>query len=448
MEFIDKLEEDQRDNAVRIAQEAKRMGINPRLAVALAYQESGLRMPQKPGSHGEIGIMQIKPATAEMIGFSREDIQKPEENIKAGLTYLKMGLDKFNDPVLAVAGYNAGHDHPYFTNPEKGLPDSTKSYLKSIKGLGGFSEPEPSGEPSPEPSEGEEKPGVEVSEEDLAKMKARGLTDVLGAVAGAGAAKGLQVGSDVMETARAIGENARAQAAAARTGQAAPGAPGAPRGGLPAPGGPVQGPPAGGRMTQNWIRAQDAAGAYEDVAQRARSMGEAHQMKEAAIQAENKIRQIAPEMRQVPERAGLFLPEQTGGGPRGARTAPIPPVPGPTPPGALTRASEAAQRGAGAVLRSPLVMGGLGGLGAAEAGQEFYSRYKAGDVPGMMISGVGALGGLASVAPHPIVRGLGVAASGVSPLGLYLLDKMRGKIPAGAERAFVPEAGTMSYPAP
>lgn len=77
-------------------------------------------------------------------------------------------------------------------------------------------------------------------------------------------------------------------------------------------------------------------------------------------------------------------------------------------------------------------MGALGGLGAAEAGQEFYRRFKAGetpDIPGMMISGMGVVGGLASMAPHPIVRGLGVAASGVSPLGLYLLDKMRGKIP-------------------
>ena len=161
-------------------------------------------------------------------------------------------------------------------------------------------------------------------------------------------------------------------------------------------------------------------------------MGEAHQMKEAAIQAENKIRQIAPEMRQVPERAGLFLPEQTGTGPRGARTVPIGPPPAPPQPGALQRVAGGAKSAAGAVARSPVAMGALGGLGAAEGGQEFYDRYKQGDIPGMILSGIGTVGGLASVVPHPIVRGVGVAASSVSPLALYLLDKMRGKVPPEA----------------
>lgn len=438
MEFVDKLDEEQRGNALMIAKEAKRMGLNPRLAVSVAYQESGLRTPEKPGAHGEIGIMQIKPTTAEMIGFSREAIEKPDENIKAGLTYLKMGVDKFGDPVLAVAGYNAGHDHPYFTNPEKGLPDSTKNYLRSIKSLGGFTQPAQEGEEGVAEEADAGGPGtVEVSEQDLAKQKARILTDVIGAGAGAATAKGLQVGSDVMETAKAIGANARAQAAAAQAGMAAgapgaPGAPGARPGGLPAPGGPLQGPPAGGKMTQNWIGAQDTTGAYRDVGMKARSMGEAHQMKEAAIQAENKIRQIAPEMRQVPERAGLFLPEQTGSGPRGARTVPIGPPPQPPGPSPLQRVAGAAKTGAGAVARSPVTMGALGGLGAAESGQEFYDRYKKGDIPGMVLSGIGTVGGLASVVPHPIVRGIGVGASAVSPLALYLLDKMRGKVPPEA----------------
>lgn len=427
MEFIDKLDEEQKSNALMVARQAKAMGINPRLAVSLAYQESGLRMPERPGSAGEIGIMQVKPATGEMMGFSVEDLSQPETNIKAGLTYLKQGIQKFGDPVLAVAGYNAGHDHPYFTNPDKGLPESTKNYLKSIKSMGGFTEPESEDAAAEEAPAGG--PGsVEVSEQDLAKQKARIMTDLIGAGTGAAAAKAIDVGHDVMEATRAMGENARAQAAAAKAGMPTAGAPGAPRpGGLPAPGGPIEGPPAGGRMTQNWVRAQDAGGAYEDVAQRARSMGEAHKMKEAAIQAENKIRQIAPEMRQVPERAGLFLPEQVGAGPRGARTAPIPPVPGPTPPGALQRAATAGKAGLGAMGRSPVLMGALGGLGAAEGGQEFYNRYKQGDIPGMILSGVGALGGLATAVPHPLVRGVGAAASGISPLTLYLLDKMRGK---------------------
>lgn len=425
MEFIDKLDAQQQENALLIAREAKKMGINPRLAVALAYQESGLRTPEKPGAAGEIGIMQIKPTTAEMIGFPREKLDTPVENVRAGLTYLKMGLDKFGDPVLAVAGYNAGHDHPYFLNPDKSLPEGTKNYLKSIKGLGGFTQPEAE-------AEGEIVAGeVEVSPQDFMRQKGRIMTDVVGAATGAAAAKGFDVGSKGVKFISNLADTAQAMADRAKMG-AAPGAPGALPGNLPPAQGPVQGPPAGGRMTQNWIRSQDAAGAYEDVAQRARSMGEAHQMKEAAIQAENKIRQIAPEMRQAPERAGLFIPSQTGAGPRGAPTVPIGPAT--PPPGPLERATQAVKTGAGAIGASPVLSGALGGLGAAEGAQEFYQRYKAGDVPGMLLSGMGTIGGLATAFPHPVVRGVGTMVSGASPLTLYLLDKMR-----AAERQAPPD---------
>lgn len=426
MEFIDKLDAQQQENALLIAREAKKMGINPRLAVALAYQESGLRTPEKPGAAGEIGIMQIKPTTAEMIGFPREKLDNPVENVRAGLTYLKMGLDKFGDPVLAAAGYNAGHDHPYFLNPDKSLPEGTKNYVKSIKGLGGFTQPEAEAEAEGEVAAGE----VEVSPQDFMRHKGRIMTDVAGAGLGAATALGLDVGKKGVKFASNISDISQALADKARTG-AVPGAPGALPSNLPPAQGPIQGPPAGGRMTQNWIRSQDAAGAYEDVAQRARSMGEAHQMKEAAIQAENKIRQIAPEMRQVPERGGLFLPGQTGAGPRGARTAPIPGAP---TPGPLERVTSAAKTGAGALGASPMLSGALGGLGVAEGAQEFQKRYQAGDIPGMMLSGMGMLGGLASVVPHPITRGVGTVVSGASPLTLYLLDKMR-----AAERQAPPD---------
>jgi hypothetical protein len=418
MEFIDKLDAEQRDNALLIAREAKKMGINPRLAVSLAYQESGLKTPAKPGSHGEIGIMQIKPATAEMIGFSREKLDNPAENIRAGLTYLKMGMDKFGDPVMAVAGYNAGHDHPFFTNPDKGLPESTKNYLKSIKGMGGFTQAE--GEEGATEAAEADQP-VEVSSEDFMRNKGRIMTDVVGAGTGAAAAKALDVGSKGVQFMGNLAETAKAMADRAKAG--APGAPGVPTGGLPPAQGPLQGPPAGGRMTQNWIGAQDTTGAYRDVGMKARSMAEAHQMKEAAIAAENKIRQIAPEMRQAPERAGLFVPSQTGAGPRGAPTVPIGPAT--PPPGPLERVTQAAGRGLGTIGASPVLSGALGGLGAAEGAQEFHQRYKAGDVPGMLLSGMGTVGGLASAFPHPIVRGVGMALSGASPLTLYLLDKMR-----------------------
>jgi len=111
-ELLNKLNEDQAQVALEIASKAKAMGIDPRLAVALAYRESRLNPNTKNGTSGEIGLMQVMPKTAEGMGFSVEDLRDPAKNIEIGLTYLKQGLDKFGDPMLAVAGYNAGHDHP------------------------------------------------------------------------------------------------------------------------------------------------------------------------------------------------------------------------------------------------------------------------------------------------------------------------------------------------
>lgn len=139
MDFINKLDEEQKIIGRKIAIRAKEMGIDPRLAVTLAFRESSLRMPEKPGADGEIGIMQVRPSTAKMIGFDPDELKDPDRNIEIGLTYLKQGLDRYKSPVLAVAGYNTGYDHPYFSDPDKPLPRSTKSYLEDIKELGGFS---------------------------------------------------------------------------------------------------------------------------------------------------------------------------------------------------------------------------------------------------------------------------------------------------------------------
>lgn len=206
--------------------------------------------------------------------------------------------------------------------------------------------------------------------------------------------------------------------------------------GLPPAQGPLSNPPAGGRMTQNWIRAQDTTGRYEDVAQKARSMGEAHQMKEAAIAAENKIRQIAPEMAQDPRRAGLFLPTQIGSGPRGAPTVPIN-----TPPSLLDEAIAKLgniAKGGLRVLSSAPVAGALGGYGTVTSGIEAYEREKAGDRPGAALAGMGTLGALAAV-PYPPAQGVGLAASALSPLSLMVLDRMR-KIQAEPEPAPATEA--------
>lgn len=68
LSFIDNLDDEQLDNFNKIVDKAKVTGVDPRLAVALAFNESGLRQ-NKIGDAGEIGIMQIKPSTAKLVGF-------------------------------------------------------------------------------------------------------------------------------------------------------------------------------------------------------------------------------------------------------------------------------------------------------------------------------------------------------------------------------------------
>ena len=83
---------------------------------ALAYQES--QLDQNKRSHvGAVGIMQVLPSTAGDKNINIVGIEKLEENIHAGVKYLRFMRDRyFNDPAIdplnqnlfAFASYNAG----------------------------------------------------------------------------------------------------------------------------------------------------------------------------------------------------------------------------------------------------------------------------------------------------------------------------------------------------
>jgi hypothetical protein len=382
MDFLNKLTPEQEQFALQIAEQAKTMGVDAKLAVALAYQESRLN-PSATGGKGEIGIMQVMPATGKMLGFSTDDLKDPNKNIQAGLTYLKQGLERHKDPVLAAAAYNAGLDHPYFSNPDKNpLPDSTKSYLKGISEIGGF------GGGAAEEAPAEAPPAAEpASEEDFQAQKTRMAIDAGGALAGAALGKGLDIASNVGKTGAAIRE--------------LPGLLGQSR---------APGDSSGAKWLQNWGNIQKP--------------GFSGGVPEAAAQ----YQKMQPQGKIVSGLAkrGLMTPQPvTPGVPPTPQLSIKGQMPTPTPPGALSQAGSAMGRAAGAVARSPIVSGALGGLSMAEQGQEFYNRYKAGDIPGMMISGTGAAGGALQVTPSPALRAVGMGMSAASPLAMMLYDKIR-----------------------
>ena len=72
-----------------IRREAEAVGLPPALADAVAMVETGYR-PDAVGSSGEIGIMQVMPATARQLGFfgTAAELADPAINIRLGVHYL------------------------------------------------------------------------------------------------------------------------------------------------------------------------------------------------------------------------------------------------------------------------------------------------------------------------------------------------------------------------
>lgn len=94
-----------------ISKYADKYDVPEELALAVVQIESNFR-PTVKGSAGEIGLMQIKPATARLMGYRGPDygLYDPETNIRFGMKYLagahELGGGKICGTILK---YNAGH---------------------------------------------------------------------------------------------------------------------------------------------------------------------------------------------------------------------------------------------------------------------------------------------------------------------------------------------------
>lgn len=81
--------EAKRTYQVLIRTEAKKDGLPPDIADAVAAVESGYD-PAALGAAGEIGLMQVLPGTAAMLGFRGDPagLARPDVNIRYGVAYL------------------------------------------------------------------------------------------------------------------------------------------------------------------------------------------------------------------------------------------------------------------------------------------------------------------------------------------------------------------------
>ena len=97
-----------------IRQQSRDKEVPAELIAAVIFRESRFR--DQTSSAGARGLMQITPATAEIIEdlsggrtFRQEDLADPDINIRYGSFYLRHLLDKFDqNEVAALAAYNAG----------------------------------------------------------------------------------------------------------------------------------------------------------------------------------------------------------------------------------------------------------------------------------------------------------------------------------------------------
>jgi soluble lytic murein transglycosylase-like protein len=105
------------DIAAIIDREAKRAGMPAEIAEAVTHTESGFN-PSVIGNDGEIGLMQVLPSTARMMGFSGSlsDLAVPETNIRYGVSYLAQAWRLAGgDLCTAVMKYRAGHGESRFS---------------------------------------------------------------------------------------------------------------------------------------------------------------------------------------------------------------------------------------------------------------------------------------------------------------------------------------------
>jgi hypothetical protein len=132
------LTDEQKDIARKIADKARDYGIDPELALAVGWAENKFN-PVGESPKGALGPMQVMPSNAKGLGLKREDLLNPEINIDAGMRILKENLDTHKgNPQYALIGYNANPTiaRSFSQNNDiKSLPLETQNYLAKIGGM-------------------------------------------------------------------------------------------------------------------------------------------------------------------------------------------------------------------------------------------------------------------------------------------------------------------------
>ena len=110
---------------------ARRHGVDPRLALAVAWQESGWNQRQVSVANA-IGVMQVIPSSGEwasQMSGRRLDLMRTQDNITAGVVILRSLTRSAKNVDQAIAGYYQG----LYSVQHHGMYADTKVYVKAIK---------------------------------------------------------------------------------------------------------------------------------------------------------------------------------------------------------------------------------------------------------------------------------------------------------------------------
>jgi soluble lytic murein transglycosylase-like protein len=127
-----------------IRREAEQAGLPPEIADAVAQVESAYN-PRAVGGVGEVGLMQIRPTTAAMLGYrgGLNGLFEPETNIRYGVMYLARAWKLADgDLCRTLMKYRAGHGEERMTPLSVEYCRRVQSHLATIGSpLGGGASP-------------------------------------------------------------------------------------------------------------------------------------------------------------------------------------------------------------------------------------------------------------------------------------------------------------------
>lgn len=375
-----KLTKEQREIAIKIADQARAAGVDPELALAVGWAENAFN-PTGRSPKGALGPMQVMPANAKGLGIDPKDLLDPDKNIAAGVAILRENLDRFKDPVTALVGYNANPTLAAKFAEQRNdqlLPAETRAYLDKIRAIHNLAptQTSPFGPIAPLPAESappETAKGLPEGYQ-MARQFLMGDAEIepsklqfLGAGAGALVGTGERLYDIFGKKAAQAGD---------QSGYA--------------------------KWLRNWagIERPDMRGIpkQSQTYQKIKTHGEAGE------KVFKKYGTDPLDIKRYLENAALEKEIAD----RAARS----------------QMAEKASKFLGRIPGGSIIAGGAAGLDIGEA----MKQYEEGDTAGALINAVGGLGSAAALIPHPATRLVGGALSLASMPAEYINDLLKGRI--------------------